>query len=42
MENVLIDGKKNRLDTLNEEVTMFKSKIVYLEQLNEGFESEIR
>lgn len=38
----IIEREKCRLETLNEEVNMFKSKIVDLEQLNEGFESEIR
>jgi len=38
----IMEREKARLETLNEEVNMFKSKIVYLEQLNEGFESEIR
>jgi peptidoglycan hydrolase CwlO-like protein len=38
----IMEREKARLETLNEEVNMLKNKIVYLEQLNEGFESEIR
>jgi len=38
----IMEREKCRLETLSEEVNNFKSKIVYLEQLNEGFESEIR
>jgi len=38
----IMEREKSRLETLNEEVNNFKSRIVYLEQLNEGFESEIR